>query len=74
MAREADATEATFGQFVFFGLSHRVRFAGDKLDAAGGAATVAATGIELIDTSFISQGQDQTFVSRHFKGAVAFHG
>src|SRR6266581_1410390 len=62
LAAQADAGgggEASGGHDVFFGLGHRLGFADDELDAAGGAAGVAAAGVELIRSGFVGEGVDE---------------
>src|SRR5689334_4502345 len=77
LAGEADAghgVEAPGGEEVFFGLGHRVGFAGEELDAAGRAAGVAAAGVELVGFRFVGEGVDEAFVLRDLEGSDGFDG
>ena len=66
--------QAAGGEDVLLGVGHLVGLAGDELDAAGGAAGVAAAGVELIDLGLVLQRQDQPLAVRHLERADAFHG
>ena len=76
LAGEAEAfgvDEASGGEEVLFGPGHGVRFAGDELDSAGGAAGVAAAGVELVDGGFVGEGVDEALVVGDVEGADFFY-
>ena len=50
---EAGGGEASGGEDGFFGFGHFFGFAAEELDAAGGAAGVAAAGVELVGVGFV---------------------
>ena len=75
LAGEAQAgggDQAPGGEDFFFGLSHGLGFAGEELDSAGGAACVAAAGVELVDAGFVGEGVDQALVLGDFELAGVF--
>jgi hypothetical protein len=77
LATQADAghgSQASGGHDVFFGLGHGFGVAGDELDAAGGAAGVAAAGVELVGLGFVGEGVDEAFAGGDFKVAEVFDG
>jgi len=81
MIAEDLATEAQTGlrkaasdEDIFLRLRHPLRLAADELDAAGGAASVAAAGVELIDLGFILQGEDEALVIRDLDRRLTFNG
>ena len=51
-----------------------IGFAGDEVDSAGGAAGVAAAGVELVDLGIIGQCVDQAFAGGDFEGADGLDG
>src|SRR5262245_39749474 len=67
LTTETHAGQAPRRQHLLFGLGHLVRFARDELDAAGGAAGVAAAGVQLIDAGLVLQRQHQPLVGRHLE-------
>ena len=77
LAAQADAghvNEASGGHDVFFGLGHGGGFAGDELDAAGGAARVAAAGVKLVGVSLVGEGVDEAFAVWDVEVALVFDG
>ena len=65
--RRRRTRQAAGGQDLLFGFGHLPGFAGDELDAAGGAARVPAAGVKLIDLRFILQRIDQALSLRDFE-------
>lgn len=57
----------------FFGLGHLIGFTFDELHSAGGAAGLAAAGVELVDFCFVREGVDQAFILGHFKASGGFN-
>ena len=72
LATEPDARQPLGGQDVPFGDGHPLGFAGHKLDPAGGAARVAAAGVELVHMGLVFQGQDQALVQRDLELSDSF--
>jgi hypothetical protein len=59
LAAEANAAEPSRSQDTFFRRGHLRRFTGKELHPAGGAASIAAASVQLIDMGFIFQCQHQ---------------
>ena len=62
------------GEDLLFGLGHLGGIAGDEFDAAGGAAGLAAAGVELVEVAVFLEGEDEAFVLRDVERAGAFYG
>jgi hypothetical protein len=65
-------TEPNYGQTlgrqnVLLGDGHLVGLAGDKFYPAGGAAGIAATGMQLIDVCFVAQGKHKALACGHLE-------
>jgi hypothetical protein len=71
LAAEAQAWggEAAEVEDGFFGFGHFGGFAGDELNAAGGAPSLAAAGVKLIDLRFVSQCEHEALACGDFKAA-----
>jgi hypothetical protein len=69
LAREPQARrrDPLRGENMLLRLRHRGRLAGDKLHPAGGAAAVAAAGMELIDPALVDEGVDQPLAGGNFE-------
>src|SRR6185312_10223970 len=67
LAAETNAGQSPGSQDGFFGLGHLLRLAREEFDPAGGAAGVAAAGMELIDLGFVLQRQHQALALGHLE-------
>jgi hypothetical protein len=74
LARKADAGKTLVGQLCLFRRSHLLRFAGDKFDAAGRAAAVPATGMELVNPGLVDQRQHKALAVLHIKRSYSLDG
>jgi hypothetical protein len=72
LTAEADAGCALGGQAVFLGEGEGVGFAGDKFDAAGGAAGITAAGVKLVLAGLVGEGEDEAFSFGYVEFADAF--
>src|SRR5262249_49884062 len=74
LAAQANASDVLRSQDVLLGGGHRIGLAGDELDAAGGAASVATTGMELVDLGLVGERQDKAFAGGHVEFTDTFNG
>ena len=72
LTREAYAAEPFRRQHVALGDGHLVGLAFDELDAAGGAAGVAAARMQLIDAGILLEREHQAFVVFYSNGWESF--
>jgi hypothetical protein len=73
LAAQANASDLASSENNLLGFRHQFRLPSDKLHPAGRAPGISATGMKLIDTCLIGQGQDKTLVLRYIEG-YAIHG
>lgn len=72
LATEPHAAQAFSGEHILFGDGHRFRLARQDFDAARGAASIAATGMQLVHFGIFRQCQDQPLTSGDFELANTF--
>jgi hypothetical protein len=72
LAAKPDTAQLARGQAFLFGLGHPTRFTVDEFNAASGAACVAPTGVQLVNSSF-GQSEHEAFASSHIEFANAFY-
>jgi len=72
LAAQPNTAEAPGSQHIALGDGHAIGLAVDELDAAGGAASVAAAGVKLIDAGILFEGEDEPLTLRYFELANAF--
>jgi hypothetical protein len=74
LTTEPDTGQASSGKKLFFRGGDGGGFAREEFNSARGAASVAATGVELIDLSVVGEGEDKTLAGRDIKRADAVDG